>query len=206
MIFDNVESIDDIDPKYMPVTPGSVLLTSRHHDVKLKDTRPLEIKPFAVAESFVLFKQILNDNHSTLVKKEDDDAVLQLVKSVDGLALGLRQLAALIDCHGLTIPLFCEKYKRNAHRIRNSARNVQGYGHTLDTVWRMSFDQLEPDTTSLLAIMAFLSPDAISEKLFHVDKDCDDRVGEESHVNKASYLPICEDEFMYIPVRTGKKR
>ena len=112
LIFDNVEKIADISPNYMPTTKGSVLITSRYHDARLPDSFLQEIKPFPPKEGLELFKQLLTRDSAEPFNSEDEAAALELVKSIDGLALGLHQLAALLNDYGNTISRFRDLYEK----------------------------------------------------------------------------------------------
>jgi hypothetical protein len=159
----------------------------------------LEVKPFSLEEGTQLFKQLLRWDSRNWVLPEHETAASELVKSVDGLALGLHLLAALIDSHGISISRFRDLYRRKPGRILEYDKALPGYGHTLDTVWRMSFEQLNPDTASLLGVISFLSPDAIPEDLFHQgtkQMEGEDEVSGKSRPRSPLPLRICGDEIL----------
>lgn len=94
-----------------------------------------------------------------------------------GLAVGIEHMAAYIESDNLTIIEFLKKYNRMAldiHKRENTGSNAP---HTLDKVWKMSFDRVlgeSPNAYNCLCILSTMSPDAIPLSLFNLEDEEDE--------------------------------
>jgi hypothetical protein len=177
LIFDNVENIEDISPKYMPTTGGSVLMTSRRPTVLLSDTVAVSLKPFSKEDGKSLLKQLLKKPTQQLPTQTDEDALGTLAERVGGLPLGLRVVGGLMN-QRLTTPAsaFLTRYTKHTRKLIAQAQRIVDYDgdekrilgeeHILDNVWRMSFEGLDQEARTLLGIISLLSPDGIDSTLF----------------------------------------
>ncbi|KAI1110909.1 hypothetical protein F5Y14DRAFT_335750 [Nemania sp. NC0429] len=186
IIFDNVEKLEEIFPNYVPITSGSIIITSRYPDCGLQKSFPLALKPFEVNDGAQLLKQYLKYPSTQLVDEvEDEKALKSLSERVDGLPLGLRAIAALMNARkSTTASKFMSLYDKGSRSLfKNSARVVEyhpdtsrviGKEHVLDRIWHMSFGLLEnqgelgdlPKPRLLLGVCALLCPDGIPLSLF----------------------------------------
>ncbi|KAM0431517.1 hypothetical protein ACHAPT_005495, partial [Fusarium lateritium] len=98
----------------------------------------------------------------------DQDAVKFLLNDMDGLALGIRQLASFIKYKNLTddIAKFAGQYKRYLPRILDKSHGIEG--HNLQTLWKATFESIQdhPDAKTMLGLLCCLEPDNIPKELF----------------------------------------
>ncbi|KAF2968413.1 hypothetical protein GQX73_g5174 [Xylaria multiplex] len=191
MIFDNVEKLEDILPNYVPTTNGSIIITSRYPDCGLQTSFPLALKPFKVEEGAQLLKQYLKYPSTQLVDVGNDERALKsLSERVDGLPLGLRAIAGLMNARkSMTASKFMGLYDKGSRKLLKSSARVVDYDpdtsrvigkeHVLDRIWHMSFDLLEdqvelddtPKPRLLLGMCALLCPDGIPLSLLGQTSD-----------------------------------
>lgn len=196
IIFDNCEKIEDISPKFIPKTSGSVIFTSRNPTTKLGDSARIQLKPFTEDEGLELLRKLLG-NSNTEIAGEDVDALRKLLKRVAGLPLGIQQLAVLMNDHELPIREFLTFYERYARQLLKEVGRAEDYDgdrnrkvgteHILDNIWRLSFESLKPSESCLLGVMAFLSPDVIPIHMFSMTGVVKERAPE--------VLSFCGDDF-----------
>ncbi|KAF9769681.1 hypothetical protein IL306_012885 [Fusarium sp. DS 682] len=152
LIFDNVDSYDTVADFIPWRTRGALIVTTRLPNVaqafKSSDRQYEVVSGLDKTQATELFLRLLfkdqNSAHritTTLDDLPEDDqvAVRFLLTEMGGLALGIRQLAAYIDQRNLknNIAKFASQYKRFFPRIINGPSGFQG--HTLRTLWEMSF-------------------------------------------------------------------
>lgn len=180
MIFDNCGSIEEIFPKYIPVTKGSILITSRSPSACLRDSSLIHIKPLPEHEGVGLLKQLIQSQRSTIYNTKDNELLSRLVNKVGGLPLGLQVIAGLVNAWDLPVSEFCDHYDQNERDLMTNFGRVIDYDHditrvigkdhVLDNVWKMSFKELGSDAKALLGVMCLLSPNQIPIFLFNLDE------------------------------------
>ncbi|KAI1125666.1 P-loop containing nucleoside triphosphate hydrolase protein [Nemania abortiva] len=188
MIFDNVENIEDIGSKYVPTTGGSAIITSRYPDTALPTSSEILLKPFSKEDSIKVLRDLMTNATSQIRSHEDDSALKVLANKVDGLPLGLRVIAGLMNVNSrknMTVSKFLNIYEEGANELmKNSDRIVEyegdstrrvGAEHVLNKIWHMSFTQLEnkderkDEARVLLGILSLLGPDGLPQSLFGPD-------------------------------------
>jgi hypothetical protein len=127
-------------------------------------------------------------NLTHMLTEQDRDALKYLLREMDGLVLGVQQMAALIKADNFThnIAKFAERYKRHLPRLINmDAGTIKG--HTLAKLWDMSFKKVraEPDACTMMGVLCCLQPDGIPRELF-LPSDSSITTGE---------LAFCQDDF-----------
>ncbi|RDW76972.1 hypothetical protein BP6252_05025 [Coleophoma cylindrospora] len=183
IIFDNCDKIEDIYPKYIPKTKGSVLITSRFQSVKLPDSVILPVQPFDKDEGLRLMKKLLYSEEEKQLSKSEERSLLNLLQKVDGLPLGIKVIVALmlprIDRNSKNpIAIFRKNFEQHSRALltrverttdydRDDHRKV-GQVHVLDNVWQMSFTSLDPNAISMLGMLSFMAPQDISISWFNL--------------------------------------
>lgn len=171
MVFDNVENPGDLRswwPIASPNTRGSILITSRN-DILAADPAAggLELKCFDKAEGKeFLLAAIGRGTYSP----GDDVSAAELNGLLGGLPLALNLMGGQIRSTRAGIPAFVTRYQQDVERRlhtkpRNGVQNSY-YPHALDTAFSTSFDPLEADSISIMAVLALLHPDDIPQDMF----------------------------------------
>lgn len=174
-----------------------MIFTSRFSTAKLRDSAKIELEKFSPLEGLGLLKTIIWQSDNKQFREDETKAMEKLLESVDGLPLGIQQIAFLMQSHELSILEFSAYYERNSRRMLKDVDIAEDYDgdqdrsvgaeHILDNVWRMSFKALKPDESSLIGVMAFLSPDIIPTALFQIDQIT---------ISVPHVLKFCQDEYM----------
>jgi hypothetical protein len=178
IIFDNCDSIEDIYPRYIPNTKGSILITSRSRSAKLPDSVILAIRPLSEKEGIKLMKRLLKPKLNTdkPLGSTDEKSLRSLLEKVDGLPLGIQVIVALMLPRIPTISSFYEFYKESSRDLMTKARREADYDgdsrrkvgemHVLDNVWHMSFGTLDQNALSVMGMLSFVAPNDISISWF----------------------------------------
>ena len=184
MIFDNVDD-QNLVWSYMPVSRGSILITTRFpfvaNDERFLPESKVNITALGRDESWSLFCEILKSRHKSWGKadfslKEGSENYVaghELCKKLGGLPLGVRQVATLICERQSTLKTFLEIFNRKADNFQKlSGHGVSSsdpdFSYAVHTLWTLAFERLgEGETAKLLATMCFLFPDTIPIELFN---------------------------------------
>ena len=189
LIWDNVENFEQI-RAYWPSSTGSLLLTTRYKTVAIMKGESLALKPFDESEAWALFTKLMKWNELAMVEEVEIEAAKLLLSKLQGLALGIRQMAALIKVKGKGVANFLNRYKKGRLRDDGSSK-LDDYNFSLDTIWQTAFDTLNQKGTQkkgygfqLLGIITYFSPDCIPNTIFDGT-----RLGE-----VPALLTFCKDE------------
>ncbi|RSL88039.1 hypothetical protein CEP51_001902 [Fusarium floridanum] len=183
LIFDNVEAYKDIQD-YLPTgARGDIIITTRYEPVAMSVQSSNKccrtVPKLDKMQSQALFLQLLfsadSDGDGTkhpgtsleALSEGDQDAVKFLLHDMDGLALGIRQLASIIKYRELTdIANFAGQYKKYLPQILDNSEGIEG--HTLQTLWKVTFESIQdkPDAKTMLGLLCCLDPDSIPKELF----------------------------------------
>lgn len=119
------------------------------------------MRPFDsdTGSKFVL--QLLQRNIAEEVVSSEIQSAKELSDKLDGHALAISQMAALIHRKLWSIDTFLSIYAQNTQKLHN----VPGYT-SLDTVWQVSFEQLDVLNSAILGVLAYVMPDSIPLALF----------------------------------------
>lgn len=145
--YDDVEAIDDNLKRYIPTTPGNTIITSRNRHAVYPGTKLFPLKPFSVADGGVLLRQLLQFPNIQVQTQEDIDAITSLAHMVEGLPLGIRLMAGLInEREGESTSSFMKEYAQSPRCTLTAAPRAIGYAkdehrdldgdeHPLDRIW-----------------------------------------------------------------------
>ena len=123
-------------------------------------TAGFHVQPFDDATgSEVLLHLIGVDNQSPA----NQEKAQEITQTLGGLPLALNQISGFITQRRLPLHDFLPLYERNAFKIDTRKTGIDGYENTLSTVWEMSIRKLSGDPCTILNLLAFFQPDAISE-------------------------------------------
>jgi len=196
LVLDNVEKYRDIH-KYLPYeSRGSVLITTRYTaqaELCLREHRA--ISTLSLQDSKTLFAKLLGwirsedqkpaDEVINALPTEEKQAVNYVLGEMDGLVLGIQQMAALARFQDTTDNLakFAQRYRNKPHSLHE--KDVIA-GHTLATLWTMSFDEIykSANAWTLLEALSFMQPDEIPVSIFLLEKSAETPAG----------LKFCKDE------------
>ncbi|KAF2753098.1 tetratricopeptide repeat domain-containing protein [Pseudovirgaria hyperparasitica] len=169
LIFDNADNLDVI-ADYLPHRGnGSILITTRDPEGKhYYDTGSgFDVEPLSSTEAANLLCK-LTIRAETAETEDEQEASVEVAKTLDGLPLAMTQMAGFIRRRHLSLREFVDLYANDAryaeiHGVSNSLLDHR-YGFTLATAY--NFRELETPTMDMLKALAFLNPDRIREQIF----------------------------------------
>lgn len=133
----------------------------------------LELLPLESGQAKNLFTQMRlryqqEVQPETAIPDDEDAAITELLEELQGLPLGIEQMAAYIGADQLSVKSFLDKY-RSMPKVALK-RNFIGLSttHNLDTLWRITFKRISdsnPAAYNLLAMMSMIGADDIPIKL-----------------------------------------
>ncbi|KAH6622594.1 hypothetical protein F5144DRAFT_655948, partial [Chaetomium tenue] len=177
LIYDNVQAMDEKLKRYIPTTPGDIILTSRNRGAACQESKLVTLKPFSDEIGGQLLRQLLRSPETQLATEGDKAATTCLARMVDGLPLGIRHMAGLMNERDeQSASDFMELYTKSPRKLMmeaapavdydNDIARSPGEEHPLDRIWTISFGSLGDDKRTLLGIASFLNPDRIQQYLF----------------------------------------
>ena len=184
LIYDNVEDYSLLS-EYLPPEKGSMIITTRYqwlyYEVSGTSAR-IELEKLSPDDSLVLFNCLRTHRHPQADTKGEEEDTRELLDQIDGLVLGIKQMAYYISSKRLTVVRFREKYDKMAKYILD--HKAPSAWHTLGTLWSVQFKDIEQTpSANLLGLLSLCYPDKIPLELF----DVDDALAE------SSFVAFCED-------------
>jgi hypothetical protein len=173
LVLDNVEDPLLLD-KWWPMArnDGSILITTRHASVAAQPVdEGVEVTEFAVEDGADFLMHLLTRPVNSESEKQ---AAKILSKKLCGHALAINQIAALINARRCSISDFLkiyEKYPKTVHRERKSGWRYVGYNHALDTVWDLSFQELDDDAKVCLGMLSFAAAEDLPSAFLHASAE-----------------------------------
>jgi hypothetical protein len=131
----------------------------------------LNMEPLSSEAAWILFATLMKWDDLTAIPESEIEAAKILLEKLQGLALGIWQVAALIKVQDRGVEHFLERYQSGRER-QDGPPKLDDYQFDLDTVWKASFSAMEErrhsgsDAFDVLGIIAFLSPDEIPNDIF----------------------------------------
>ncbi|KAI0875938.1 P-loop containing nucleoside triphosphate hydrolase protein [Hypoxylon argillaceum] len=176
LIYDNVQDFSLL-KEYLPPDTGSMIVTSRFdassYGMAGTPTR-IQLQKFNYKEALELFNKLRRSRDSTCDVTSQPGEVRELLESVDGLALGIKQMAFYIASKRLSITRYQEQYSQmTGYILGRKSDPVEK--HSLGTLWNIHFQDIHGSNASkLLGILSLAHPDAFPvELLEHQENEID---------------------------------
>ena len=194
LVFDNAEEPSLLREFWPDSEHGSILVTSRNHILALDPASSgIDIQTFDIATGTdFLFHVLSSQRHEDPDQKEKESGQA-LSEKLQGHALALNQMAALIlhqQCSVHDFVMMYDERAREMHREGRPGGKHPSYQHFLATVWKVSFDTLQAAehraAFAALGILCFCAPDSIPLMLF------------EARVGEIPDLDTCRDKFGFV--------
>ncbi|MCB1155074.1 toll/interleukin-1 receptor domain-containing protein, partial [bacterium] len=166
LVFDNVESPEDLKGALPDPLTGHVLITTRY---QFWDhvASTFAIDKFEPAESLEYLKKVLPG--------EDDVMLNDLAVKVDHYPLALAQATAYMKFKKLPLAEFLEEYAAREKLVRQFRNPHADYSLSIETTTLLSVDRLvniNPKAVDVLNVFAFLDAEKIPVDLFKPEADC----------------------------------
>ena len=160
LVFDNVQTPDDVLPYLPKAGVGHVILTTRHSDWSgTAEEIRVDVLPLDKAIAF-LFRR---------AGRRDKDGAERLARELGCLPLALDQAGTYVRQSGLTFDGYIELYRRQRSELmRRGALDKTRYPETVATTWNISFDRATAEcaaSAEVLGILAFLAAESVPKSL-----------------------------------------
>lgn len=170
LVFNNVDDSNVLNGRWPNIGSGSVLVTTRNAKPFFTMSKSkIEVKAFSDSEGPQCLISLTG--REDVRSKEELAAAKLLNELLGGHALGISQIAALIRSRTISIQEAAELYQNYAHALHDvEAQPAIDGDSTVDltTLWALQFNALKPDSRSLMAVMAYISPDRINDTIFNL--------------------------------------
>jgi len=167
LIYDNVHTYEDIS-SFLPEKGGHIILTTRNRYWPNK-FKILPVDVMTEEESIVLVHSFMQQN----IGIKEIETLKELVKIVGYLPLALSQAGAYLNQTRIPVTQYLELHKSHEEEFltNNNLFDSQNTA-SVATTWNISLEAVRKETKqhsslalALLAVCAYLSPEAISESL-----------------------------------------
>lgn len=168
LIFDNVDDAEILEQIWPASSHASVIITTRSPSVaSRRSNKTLRLECFPLESAAEVIYTLSGKRPS-----QDDDvaAAVELCGLLGGLPLAMEQVAAFIRDRESLFSEFLLIFKKSAEKVFARTRALDGYEHTVTTVWNLSLGQLSEEAQILHNVLAFFDPDHISEHLINQTK------------------------------------
>lgn len=187
LLYDNVDDCDLLN-EYLPPDTGSMIITTRFQNVSFgvsgTPTR-IQLEKFSPEDSLNLFNGLRLLRHPQADVENEKEQTKELLELIDGLALGIKQMAFYISSKKMKIFKFQEQYNKMAKYILE--HKTPSTSHTLGTLWSVQFEGIWGSNASkLLGLLSLCGPENIPRELFELDEPLQD--------SKARWTEFCGND------------
>lgn len=138
------------------------MVTTRIPQVaKSLNAKILPLQKLSRENSLILFNRFRQYDSAADDSKEDKEDLEFVLQELDGLALGIKQVATFTHDAQWTLKKFREKYLSMASQVLSQGDTAK---HTLANAWNVQFEELkerEPRAHYMLGILSLLNADSI---------------------------------------------
>ncbi len=157
IIIDEVVQYNTV-KEYFPAQGGHILLISRYSGILLN--KPIEVNPFNEKESIAYIFKLLDG-----VKNYNEFDAKQLATLLGNFPLALTQACVYIKTSGnISISDYIHLFQTSHKEIWQQESPLMDYQHTVATVFTLTIQKLEEESSEALALlyeMAYLEPSRI---------------------------------------------
>ncbi|CUA77734.1 Nephrocystin-3 [Xenopus laevis] [Rhizoctonia solani] len=177
MVFDNADTPTTNIEQYIPARGqrGSVIITTRLPDLANLASAPecvCHISSMRPADGMALLLKIICSRNQQ-ISDDDMKAAEELVQDFGCLALAIVHAGAYIaHSPGMTVTAYRSLFLSQRQRMLDEyselpdPAKLDKRGDTVYTTWKMCYEQLMPESRTLLWLMAYLHYDGISVDIF----------------------------------------
>ncbi|UQC89508.1 uncharacterized protein CLUP02_15039 [Colletotrichum lupini] len=160
-VYDNVESFDLLRANWpLPGSQGLALITTRNHSLAFDPASGgLEVPSWNTENSTKFLLHLLSGHISADLLANEAKSAYSLSERLSGHALAISNMSGLIQRRSWSISQLLDNYGSNLN-----------FKDGLEAVWKVSFQNLKPDSAALLAAFSYCAPDSIPHSLFELEE------------------------------------
>lgn len=137
------------------------MITTRNHSLGFDPADAgLEVLPWDTDTGSKFLLHLLAGYISAELLANETQSAYSLSERLSGHALALSNMSGLIHRRSWSISELIEVYDRS-----------KDFKDGLETVWQLSFENLQPDCAAMLSAFTFCAPDSIPQSLFEFDEN-----------------------------------
>ncbi|KAK1720838.1 Tetratricopeptide-like helical [Colletotrichum lupini] len=161
IVYDNVESFDLLRANWpLPGSQGLALITTRNHSLAFDPASGgLEVPSWNTENSTKFLLHLLSGHISADLLANEAKSAYSLSERLSGHALAISNMSGLIQRRSWSISQLLDNYGSNLN-----------FKDGLEAVWKVSFQNLKPDSAALLAAFSYCAPDSIPHSLFELEE------------------------------------
>jgi tetratricopeptide (TPR) repeat protein len=167
LVFDNATR-PEVAAKYIPQGSGHVIVTSRISEWgRTLRSEGIEVNEFSLDETVDFLRQRVDSLRYSDDPAEESlrqEGTTRLARAMDNLPLAAEHAAAFLVETGTPVDQYLEQFATNAHELLGKDVDIY-YPHAVATTWSVSRGTLSPEADALFQLLAFFSPEPISEEL-----------------------------------------
>lgn len=164
LIYDNAEDMRTVRPFWPSGVFGTILVTSQNPSLGDITSAMVELPPMTPDEGSQLIQSYLRRG------KSEQAEARALCEDLGGLPLAIAHFAGYVAKSQCSLKQILsaleDRLKSNKIWSSDSVASRDLHARTLSTVWDLAVHRLTPDSTELLHLLAFLSPDSIPDDMF----------------------------------------
>ncbi|KAJ3784541.1 hypothetical protein GGU10DRAFT_401387 [Lentinula aff. detonsa] len=173
VVIDNADNLEIPFSKYLPSCyHGNVIITSRNPDLEVYSNQSLELKGMPAEEGIQLLAKYAMKGVKE-IRDEEQEKAAEIAKELHYFPLALVHAGAYINNqHSLSQDLSgyldrLRKQKQREQLLSNGPRQSKdGYFQSVYETWKISWEQLSPDSQTFLGLLAHLHYENIPHALF----------------------------------------
>ncbi|KAJ3796988.1 hypothetical protein GGU11DRAFT_828233 [Lentinula aff. detonsa] len=173
VVIDNADDPKIPFEKYLPSCyHGNVIITSRNPDLEVYSNQSLELKGMPAEEGIQLLAKYAMKGMKE-IRDEEQEKAAEIAKELHYFPLALVHAGAYINNqHSLSQDLSgyldrLRKQKQREQLLNNGPRQSKdGYFQSVYETWKISWEQLSPDSQTFLGLLAHLHYENIPHELF----------------------------------------
>lgn len=160
-MYDNVESFDLLRANWpLPGSQGLALITTRNHSLAFGPASGgLEVPSWNTENGTKFLLHLLSGHISADLLANEAKSAYSLAERLSGHALAISNMSGLIQRRSWSISQLLDNYGSNLN-----------FKDGLEAVWKVSFQNLKPDSAALLAAFSYCAPDRIPHSLFELQE------------------------------------
>jgi len=167
LIFDNATQ-PEVVRKYIPHGNSDVIITSRLQSWRqaVRDDG-IEVGQFALDETVEFLRKrvpALGPAEDPQLDAERRKQAEELAETLGNLPLAAEHAAAYLTQTGGSVEEYITRFQQDAHDLLAEGVDMY-YPDVVATTWRLSRQMISPEADELFKLLAFFSPEPISEKL-----------------------------------------
>ena len=172
LIYDNLED-KQLFARYNPNGRGAIVITTRLNMLGSQlGCDQISLARFSKEDSIIVFNHFRKLRDHQASEQDETHEIDELIDLLDGLALGIKQIASYIGSEGLSVREYLAKYK-SMPRILLSEENVDE-SKSLAQAWAVEFAHFrekQVHACQLLSILSLLSAHKIQMDIFETSDD-----------------------------------